>query len=146
MSEPPDNRENQPQDPYSGTNPYAKQPPPAQPGPQGLPQYPGPQSSPYGGGQQSPYGGPQPMAGPPGPPMQPHNDSKTLSVIAIVLGCISLFFCPPLFGGAALVCAIIAKVQNRPLSTPALVVAIVGLVGGIGIGILLWSAGFTYGS
>lgn len=132
MSEPPDNRENQPQDPYSGTNPYAKQPPPAQPGPQGLPQY--------------PYPGQQPMPGPPGQPMQPPNDSKTLSIIAIVLGCISLLFCPPLFGGAALVCAIIAKVQNRPLSTAALVVAIVGLVGGIGIGILLWSAGFTYGS
>ncbi|NGN68457.1 hypothetical protein G5C51_31740 [Streptomyces sp. A7024] len=121
----------QPRDPYVGPDPYAKLPPPQG---AGLPQYPQ---------QQGPYGGPQPMPPPPGAPA---NDSKTLSIIAIVLGCISLFICPPLFGGAALVCAIIAKVQNRPLSTPALVVAIVGLVGGIGIGILLWSAGVTYGA
>ncbi|GAA3007174.1 hypothetical protein [Streptomyces fulvorobeus] len=63
---------------------------------------------------------------------------NVLSIIAMVLGVISLIFVPIVFGVIALILAIIAKtVRHERLAVPALVVSAVGLIGGMVLGALL---------
>ncbi|WP_327722049.1 hypothetical protein OG381_46650 [Streptomyces sp. NBC_00490] len=75
---------------------------------------------------------------------QPHSapqgtaTGNVLSIIAMVLGVISLLFFPIVFGVIALILAIIAKtVRHERLAVPALVVSAVGLIGGLLLGALL---------
>ncbi|KOX19869.1 MULTISPECIES: hypothetical protein [unclassified Streptomyces] len=66
---------------------------------------------------------------------------NVLSIIAIVLGVISLLFFPIVFGVVALVLAVIAKfVRHERLATVALVVSAAGLVGGMILGAVVASA------
>ncbi|MFF7816127.1 hypothetical protein ACF1E9_30285 [Streptomyces roseolus] len=63
---------------------------------------------------------------------------NVMSIIAIVLGAVALLFLPLLFGVIGLVLAIIAKaVRNERLAVPAIVVAAVGLIGGMILGALV---------
>ncbi|MFH8469146.1 hypothetical protein [Streptomyces sp. NPDC017991] len=63
---------------------------------------------------------------------------NVLSIIAMVLGVISLLFFPIVFGVIGLILAIIAKtVRHERLAVPALVVSAVGLIGGLLLGALL---------
>ncbi|KAA0940508.1 MULTISPECIES: hypothetical protein [Streptomyces] len=63
---------------------------------------------------------------------------NVLSIIAMVLGVISLIFFPIVFGVIGVVLAIIAKtVRHERLAVPALVVSAVGLIGGMLLGALL---------
>ncbi|MFD9542450.1 hypothetical protein [Streptomyces sp. NPDC060022] len=63
---------------------------------------------------------------------------NVLSIIALVLGVISLLFLPIVFGVIGLVLAIIAKtVRHERLAVAAIVVSAVGLVGGMLLGALL---------
>ncbi|WP_327111323.1 hypothetical protein OG206_01500 [Streptomyces sp. NBC_01341] len=75
---------------------------------------------------------------------QPHGAPQratagnVLSIIAMVLGVISLIFLPIVFGVIGLVLAIIAKtVRHERLAVPAIVVSAVGLIGGMVLGALL---------
>ncbi|MFE6038982.1 hypothetical protein [Streptomyces sp. NPDC056452] len=75
---------------------------------------------------------------------QPHgapqraSTGNVLSIIAMVLGVISLIFLPIVFGVIGLVLAIIAKtVRHERLAVPAIVVSAVGLLGGMLLGALL---------
>lgn len=58
--------------------------------------------------------------------METNQSGNTFSIIAIILGALSLLFLPIIFGPIAIVLAIIAKNKSEKLSTVALVVAIVG--------------------
>jgi hypothetical protein len=69
---------------------------------------------------------------------QPSGGAGTLSVVGIVLGCIALFFCPPLFGIAGIVCGAVASSKGERLAGTAIGVSIVGLVGGIILGMLFF--------
>ena len=61
-----------------------------------------------------------------------------LSIIAMVLGVISLLFLPIVFGVVGLVLAVVAKVvRHERLAVPAIVVSAVGLIGGMVLGALL---------
>ncbi|MFF5719227.1 hypothetical protein [Streptomyces buecherae] len=65
---------------------------------------------------------------------------NVLSIIAIVLGAIGLLFLPIVFGLGGLVLAIIAKfVRHERLSTIALIVGAVGLIGGMILGAVIAS-------
>ncbi|MFG2587965.1 hypothetical protein OG379_05560 [Streptomyces sp. NBC_01166] len=76
---------------------------------------------------QQPHGAPQRTAG-----------GNVLSIIAMVLGVISLLFLPIVFGVVGLILAIIAKtVRHERLAVPAIVVSAVGLIGGMVLGALL---------
>lgn len=76
---------------------------------------------------QQPHGAPQGTA-----------NGNVLSIIAMVLGVISLLFFPIVFGVIGLILAIIAKtVRHERLAVPALVVSAVGLIGGLLLGALL---------
>lgn len=67
--------------------------------------------------------------------------NNTLSIVAIVLGVVALIFLPIVFGVIGLVLAIIAKaVRHERLSTVAIVVSAVGLVGGMILGALVVGA------
>ncbi|PSM44689.1 hypothetical protein C6Y14_00645 [Streptomyces dioscori] len=75
---------------------------------------------------------------------QPHGAPKgtatgnVLSIIAMVLGVISLIFFPIVFGVIGVILAIIAKtVRHERLAVPALVISAVGLIGGMVLGALL---------
>ncbi|MEW1906106.1 MULTISPECIES: hypothetical protein [unclassified Streptomyces] len=68
-------------------------------------------------------------------------NGNVMSIIAIVLGVISLVFFPIVFGVIALVLAAIAKfVRHERLATVALVVSAAGLVGGLILGAVVASA------
>ncbi|MFF5897612.1 hypothetical protein ACFY8O_16975 [Streptomyces argenteolus] len=74
----------------------------------------------------------------------PHGASQrtatgnVLSIIAMVLGAISLLFLPIVFGVIGLVLGIVAKtVRHERLAVPAIVVSAVGLIGGMVLGALL---------
>ncbi|MGC5395619.1 hypothetical protein ACPXCP_07670 [Streptomyces sp. DT20] len=76
-----------------------------------------------------PHGAPRPAA-----------TGNVLSIIAMVLGVISLVFLPIVFGVVALVLAIVAQtVRHERLAVIAIVVSAVGLVGGMVLGALLAS-------
>ncbi|CAM5606287.1 hypothetical protein SALBM135S_07200 [Streptomyces alboniger] len=65
---------------------------------------------------------------------------NVLSIIAIVLGAIGLLFLPIVFGLGGLVLALIAKfARHERLSTIALIVAAVGLIGGMVLGAIIAS-------
>ncbi|MCC5950633.1 MAG: hypothetical protein JJU45_00910 [Acidimicrobiia bacterium] len=117
--------------PYPG-QPYAGQPYPGQPAP--GQQYPG---QPYPG---QPYPG-QPYPGQgwaTGPPTPPGNGYSTA---AIVLGAIAVLFCPILLGPAGLVCAAIGKSKGEPRANIGFIVAGVGFVVGMVLGVLVWNLG-----
>ncbi|ARI54671.1 MULTISPECIES: hypothetical protein [Streptomyces] len=66
--------------------------------------------------------------------------NNTVSIIAIVLGVIGFLFLPIVFALAGVVLGIIAKtVRHERLSTVAIVVSAVGLVGGMILGAVLAS-------
>ncbi|MFD9502456.1 hypothetical protein [Streptomyces sp. NPDC060035] len=66
---------------------------------------------------------------------------NVLSIIAMVLGVISLLFLPIVFGVIGLILAIIAKtVRHEQLAVPAIVVSAVGLIGGMILGAVLAGA------
>ncbi|WP_309053504.1 hypothetical protein [Streptomyces sp.] len=78
---------------------------------------------------------------------QPHGTPEraatgnVLSIVAMVLGVIALLFLPIVFGVVGVVLAIVAKtVRHERLAVPALVVAAVGLVGGMILGVVVSSA------
>ncbi|WP_228974809.1 hypothetical protein [Streptomyces sp. DH12] len=67
--------------------------------------------------------------------------NNTLSIVAIVLGVVALIFLPIVFGVVGLVLAIVAKtVRHERLSTVAIVVSALGLVGGMILGALFAGA------
>jgi thiol:disulfide interchange protein len=69
------------------------------------------------------------------------SSNNALSIVAIVLGVVALIFLPIVFGVVGLVLAIVAKtVRHERLSTVAIVVSAVGLVGGMILGALLVGA------
>jgi hypothetical protein len=65
-------------------------------------------------------------------------DSNTLSVWAIVLGCISLLFFPILFGPAGIVCGIVAVTRRERLASVGLTLAIIGPIVGAILGIIVF--------
>lgn len=68
----------------------------------------------------------------------PATTGNVLSIIAMVLGVISLIFLPIVFGVIGVILAIVAKtVRHERLAVPAIVVSAVGLVGGMILGALL---------
>lgn len=77
-------------------------------------------------------------------PQQPYQPqpspqgSSTLSIVGIVLGCVALFFCPPLFGIGGIVCGAVANSKGERLASTAIGVSIVGLVGGIILGFVFF--------
>ncbi|MFF9147344.1 hypothetical protein ACWGBV_14560 [Streptomyces sp. NPDC055051] len=80
-------------------------------------------------GQQH-YGAPAPAA-----------SGNVLSIIAMVLGVVALLFLPIVFGLIGVVLGIVAKtVQHERLAVPAIVVAAVGMVGGMILGALVVSS------
>jgi hypothetical protein len=70
-------------------------------------------------------------------PVAAPSSRNTFSIWGIVLGCIGLLFLPPLFGLAGVVCSIVAISRGERLGRAALVVAIVGLVGGLVIDVVV---------
>lgn len=86
---------------------------------------------PYASGPMAPPAWGPPAAGPPPAP------ANKFSTIAIVLGCIALFVLPILLGPAALVLAGIALSKKEPRGTVAMVVAVIGTVGGFALGALV---------
>lgn len=83
------------------------------------------------------YGNHQTGQQPHGAP-RPATTGNVLSIIAIVLGVISLLFLPIFFGVAGLILAIVAKtVRHERLAVIAIVVSAVGLVGGMILGAAL---------
>ncbi|MGA6169536.1 hypothetical protein ACPEIF_04630 [Streptomyces sp. NPDC012600] len=86
------------------------------------------------GNQQS---GQQPHGGAP----KPASTGNVLSIIAMVLGAISLIFLPIVFGVVGVILAIVAKtVRHERLATIAIVVSAVGLVGGMILGAVVANA------
>ena len=73
-------------------------------------------------------------------PSQPGN---TFSIIAMVLGGISLLFLPIILGPIAIVLSIVAKNKKEKLATVALSIAIVGTVLGMVIGAIVGAAMFA---
>lgn len=72
-------------------------------------------------------------------PQQPQpGNANTLSIVGIVLGCVALFFCPPVFGIGGLVCGAVASSKGERLAGTAIGVSIAGLVGGIILGFLVF--------
>ena len=76
-----------------------------------------------------PAWGPPPAGAPPVP-------ENKFSTWAIVLGCIALLVLPIVLGPAALVLAGIALSKKEPRGTVAMVVAVLGTVGGFALGLL----------
>ncbi|WCD90958.1 hypothetical protein KPP03845_107387 [Streptomyces xanthophaeus] len=69
------------------------------------------------------------------------SSNNVLSIVAIVLGVIALFFLPIVFGVVGVVLGIVAKtVRHERLATVAIVVSAVGLVGGMILGALVANA------
>lgn len=68
----------------------------------------------------------------------PQNPSNTLSVVGIVLGCIAILFCPPVFGIAGIICGVVAKSKGERLATTAIGVAVAGLVVGVILGLVVF--------
>ncbi len=65
---------------------------------------------------------------------------NVLSIIAIVLGAIGFLFLPIVFGLGGLILALIAKfARHERLSTIALIVGAVGLIGGMILGAIVAS-------
>jgi hypothetical protein len=63
---------------------------------------------------------------------------NVLSIIAIVLGAIGFLFLPIVFGLGGLILALIAKfARHERLSTIALIVGAVGLIGGMILGAII---------
>ena len=62
------------------------------------------------------------------------SQSKTLSILAIVLAGVSVLILPPFLGTAAFVLAIIAVVKKQPLAVLALVLSIVLPIIGMVVG------------
>ncbi|APY90226.1 hypothetical protein DCW30_35695 [Streptomyces alfalfae] len=74
------------------------------------------------------------------PPAKSGASENVLSIIAIVLGAIGLLFLPIVFGLGGLVLALIAKfARHERLSTIALIVSAVGLIGGMVLGAIVAS-------
>ncbi|MFI0990404.1 hypothetical protein [Streptomyces exfoliatus] len=63
---------------------------------------------------------------------------NVMSITAIVMGVVALLFLPIVFGVIGLALAVIAKaVRKERLAVPAIVVAAVGLVGGMILGVMV---------
>lgn len=69
---------------------------------------------------------------------EPRNESNTLSIVGIVLGCVAFLFCPPGFGIAGIVCGIVAKNQGQRLAPTAIGVSIAGLVLGMVLSLMFF--------
>ena len=84
------------------------------------------------------------MSMPPPAEQQPQttaqNPSNTLSIIGIVCGVIALLFIPPLFGIAGVVLGVVARSKGERLGTIAIIVAAIGLVVGMILGYVVFSA------
>jgi hypothetical protein len=117
-------------------------PPPAYPppayAPAPSPAY-APAPPPYGG-HQPPYATMQYTQPPYFPPARAAT-GNALSIVAIVLGCVSLVILPILFGPAAIVCAAIAKSKGERRSGVALGIAIAGMAIGMLIGAIVGAMG-----
>jgi hypothetical protein len=69
--------------------------------------------------------------------------SSGFATAALVLGIISFFLFPIIFGPAGIICGVVAKSRNEPNADRGLVVSIIGLVGGMIFGVIVWgSVGF----
>ena len=66
--------------------------------------------------------------------------SNVLSIVAFVLAAIAVFFIPIVFGGAAIIAAVIALVRKERLAKIALIVAIAATVLGMVLGAIVLSA------
>jgi hypothetical protein len=69
---------------------------------------------------------------------------KVLGIVAIVLGAVGFVFCPVVIAAAGLLCGIIGLVMarnpgDRKLCIVGVVVATIGLVGGVLLGLLVVS-------
>jgi hypothetical protein len=84
---------------------------------------------------------PPPSPYEPGPPAPPEQaPGNTLSIIGIICGCIAVGFCPPGFGIAGIVLGIIGRTKRERLSTAAIIVAALGMVVGIGLGVMRYKS------
>jgi len=70
-------------------------------------------------------------------PNPSNSPSNTYSILAIVFGGVAFFFIPLFVGVPAVIFAAIAKTKNEPLSTVALAVSLLGLIGGLIFGFLV---------
>jgi hypothetical protein len=66
--------------------------------------------------------------------------ARTLTILGFVFGGISILFFPILFGPAGITCAALGLSKGDRLARWALVVAIVGMVGGFALGVLAYAA------
>jgi hypothetical protein len=73
----------------------------------------------------------------------PNQAGNTMSIIAIVLGALSLLILPIVFGPIAIVLAILAKNKKENLSTVALTIAITGTALGVIIGAVVGATMFA---
>lgn len=91
---------------------------------------------PYPAYPQAPVGGPYAS----GPYAPPPSESNTLSIIGIICGSVAFLLVPPLFGIAGLILGGVGKSRNERLAPWALGVSAAGLVIGMILGALVWSA------
>jgi hypothetical protein len=64
---------------------------------------------------------------------------RAMSILGFVFGGVAVFLIPPLFGLAGLILGIIAKVKGDPLGLWAAIVAGVGLVVGMILGVMVFA-------
>ncbi len=71
------------------------------------------------------------------PPSDSSSSMNGLSIAGIALGAIGFFIFPVIFATVGIVCAAIAKNRREPLANIALIVSIVGLIGGMIFGAIV---------
>lgn len=121
-------------DPQPGADPQSGSYPP--PGGYALPGWPSPPGYAPPGWQSPPPAGYQAQSwGPQGPwaadPSQARAQSKTLSILAIVFGCLALLIVPPLFGVVAIILGVVAMRRHQPYALVGLLCGVGGLVLGV---------------
>lgn len=70
------------------------------------------------------------------------NTGNGLAIAGIVLGVVSLFFLPIVLGPIGIILAAVSKSKKQSMSTIALVVSILGTVGGMILGAVVMAAIF----
>lgn len=70
--------------------------------------------------------------------VQDSNQGRTFTILSFVSGAISFIFCPLLFGIGGIVLGVLGNSKGDPLAKWAIVVSVVGLIGGMIISYLLF--------
>ena len=76
-------------------------------------------------------------------PTTPTNSSNTFSILAIVLGAVSLLLFPIVFGPAAIILGVIGMVKKERLAPVGLTVGILGTLLGMFIGAIIGAMMFS---